>query len=69
MWPVAEMRKVVLDAGFTRTVVCIDSVDETGYAHKYEPLSTEEEFERARTEDRDRSSFTVSPQYQYLRVN
>ena len=29
----------------------------------------EEEFERARTEDRDRSSFTVSPQYQYLRVN
>ena len=29
----------------------------------------EEEFERARTEDRDRSSFSVSPQYQYLRVN
>jgi len=29
----------------------------------------EEEFERARTEDRDRSSFNVSPQYQYLRVN
>nr|BAR34778.1 hypothetical protein [uncultured Mediterranean phage uvMED] len=29
----------------------------------------EEEFERARTEDRDRSSFNVTPQYQYLRVN
>lgn len=28
----------------------------------------EEEFERARTEDRDRSSFNVSPNYQYLRV-
>ena len=29
----------------------------------------EEEFERARTEDRDRSSFNVTPNYQYLRVN
>jgi hypothetical protein len=29
----------------------------------------EEEFERARTEDRDRSSFNVTPQYQYLRVS
>jgi len=29
----------------------------------------EEEFDRARTEDRDRSSFNVTPQYQYLRVN
>jgi|TARA_R100001440_G_scaffold34860_1_gene53817 hypothetical protein len=29
----------------------------------------EEEFERARTEDRDRSSFNVTPQYEYLRVN
>jgi len=29
----------------------------------------EEEFERARTEDRDRSSFNITPQYQYLRVN
>ena len=29
----------------------------------------EEEFKRARTEDRDRSSFNVTPQYQYLRVN
>jgi hypothetical protein len=28
----------------------------------------EEEFERARTEDRDRSSFNVTPNYQYLRV-
>jgi len=31
--------------------------------------SYEEEFERARTEDRDRSSFNVTPNYQYLRVN
>lgn len=29
----------------------------------------EEEFERARTEDRDRSSYNVTPNYQYLRVN
>ena len=29
----------------------------------------EEEFERAMGEDRDRSSFTVSPQYAYLRSN
>ncbi len=29
----------------------------------------EEEFERARTEDRDRSSFKVTPYYQYLRVS
>ena len=29
----------------------------------------EEEFERASVEDRDRSSFNVTPQYQYLRVN
>lgn len=29
----------------------------------------EEEFERAMGEDRDRSSFTVSPQYSYLRSN
>tara|TARA_A100001015_G_scaffold224681_1_gene253389 strand:- start:3212 stop:3880 length:669 start_codon:yes stop_codon:yes gene_type:complete len=29
----------------------------------------EEEFERASIEDRDRSSFSVTPQYQYLRVN
>jgi len=28
----------------------------------------EEEFERARTEDRDRSSFNVTPNYQYLRA-
>jgi hypothetical protein len=29
----------------------------------------EEEFERAMTEDRDRSSFNVVPQYQYFRTN
>ena len=29
----------------------------------------EEEFERAATEDRDRSSFNVVPQYQYFRTN
>ena len=29
----------------------------------------DEEFERARAEDRDRSSFNISPNYQYLRVN
>lgn len=29
----------------------------------------EEEFDRASTEDRDRSSFNVTPQYQYLRVS
>ena len=29
----------------------------------------EEEFERAMGEDRDRSSFTVTPQYTYLRSN
>jgi hypothetical protein len=28
----------------------------------------EEEFERAATEDRDRSSFNVVPQYQYFRT-
>ena len=29
----------------------------------------EEEFERAMTEDRDRASFNVVPNYQYLRMN
>jgi hypothetical protein len=29
----------------------------------------EEEFERAMGEDRDRSSFTVTPEYSYLRSN
>jgi len=29
----------------------------------------EEEFERAMTEDRDRASFNVVPQYQYFRTN
>jgi|TARA_R100001460_G_scaffold22136_9_gene45083 hypothetical protein len=29
----------------------------------------DEEFERARSEDRDRSSFNIAPNYQYLRVN
>ena len=29
----------------------------------------EEEFERAMGEDRDRSSFTVTPQYAYFRSN
>ena len=29
----------------------------------------EEEFERAMGEDRDRSSFTVTPEYQYFRSN
>ena len=42
-----EMRKVMLDAGFTRTAVCIDSVDENGYSHRFEPLFAEEEFDRA----------------------
>lgn len=47
VWPVAEMREVMLEAGFTRTAVCIDSVDELGYSHKYEPLFTQEEFDKA----------------------
>jgi hypothetical protein len=29
----------------------------------------EEEFERAMTEDRDRASYNVVPNYQYFRVN
>jgi hypothetical protein len=29
----------------------------------------EEEFERAMTEDRDRASFNVVPQFQYFRTN
>jgi len=29
----------------------------------------EEEFERAASEDRDRASFNVTPQYQYFRTN
>jgi hypothetical protein len=29
----------------------------------------EEEFQRAMTEDRDRASFNVVPNYQYFRVN
>lgn len=47
VWPVTEMRKVMLDAGFTRTAVCIDSVDENGYSHSFEPLFAEEEFDKA----------------------
>jgi hypothetical protein len=47
VWPVAEMREVMLEAGFKRTAVCIDSVDELGYSHNFEPLFTQEEFDKA----------------------
>ena len=47
VWPVAEMRELMLEAGFACTAVCIDTVDEIGYSHKFEPLFTQEEFDEA----------------------
>jgi hypothetical protein len=47
VWPVAEMRAVMLEAGFARTAVCVDNVDEDGYSHSFEPLVSKEEFDKA----------------------
>jgi len=33
------------EAGFSRTVVCVDDTDESGYSHNFAPLATQEEFE------------------------
>lgn len=46
VWPVDEMRAAMVEAGFARTAVCVDTVDETGYSHQFTPLVTPEEFDR-----------------------
>lgn len=45
VWPVSEMRSVMAEAGFSRSVVCVDDTDESGYSHNFAPLATQEQFE------------------------